>query len=138
MRHLLLRGVAPRFAPRRTLSTLPCPILSGQSATLKHQDELPKLPVTPLDDICANYLSALGPHLDAAQRAATTAAVAEFQAQGGAGPALHAALLEYDAGVTNYQEDFYADIYLSAACSNCSLNPAFVLEHKQNSFVLFP
>lgn len=61
--------------------------------TFAFQEELPKLPIPPLEDTCRRYLKALEALQDKREHEATKAAVQEFLE--GEGPRIHQKLLEW-------------------------------------------
>ena len=61
--------------------------------TWAHQDQLPKLPIPPLEDTCSRYLTALKGLQDEREHEHTKRAVAEFLH--GDGPHAQAKLTEY-------------------------------------------
>ncbi|MBB6380721.1 carnitine O-acetyltransferase [Pseudonocardia eucalypti] len=82
--------------------------------TFDHEHQLPRVPLPSLEDNCARFLAWCAPLLTPEQLADTEAAVAEFQAPGGPGPRLHAALAEYDArpDVHSWLDTFWPYRYL--------------------------
>lgn len=61
--------------------------------TFSSQDQLPKLPIPPLEDTCRRYLKALEALQDKHEHEATKAAVEEFL--DGDGPRIHQKLIEW-------------------------------------------
>ena len=96
------------------------------SPLLARQDSLPKMPISPLEELCEKYLATVLPLLDPHQQAATKTAVATFL-ESEEGKHLWDVLQQYDAKEVNYMEHFYREIYTSYDGSNHSLNPNFTL-----------
>jgi carnitine O-acetyltransferase len=73
--------------------------------TLSYQENLPKLPIPPLEDTCKRYLRALEALQDEKEHEATKAAVKEFLHTDG--PQLHEMLQEYAQDKDSYIEEFW-------------------------------
>jgi carnitine O-acetyltransferase len=97
---------------------------------LRHQRELPHLPVPDLEETCTLYLELARPLLGGRDYARTLRAVAEFVEPGGAGERLQARLLEWSrsSAPDNWLEPFWDDWYL---CDDTPLvvnvSPGFAL-----------
>ena len=80
--------------------------------TFGNEDQMPRVPMPALADTCELFLEWCTPLLTPDERAATAAAVAEFQT--GPGPTLHAALEAYDRseGVHSWLDTFWPYRYL--------------------------
>ncbi|THH28350.1 hypothetical protein EUX98_g5849 [Antrodiella citrinella] len=97
------------------------------SRTFARQDELPKLPVPPLEDTCNRYLQALEGLQDAKDHEQTRKVVHEFLE--GDGPRIQEKLKAWAADKASYIEDFWYESYLSHSDPVVlALNPFFVLE----------
>ncbi|ABD10445.1 hypothetical protein ThrDRAFT_03021 [Frankia casuarinae] len=84
------------------------------TGTFANDDLLPRVPLPTLAESCERFLAWSAPLLTPAEQATTEAAVAAFQAPGGPGPTLHAALERYDAteGVHSWLDGFWDSRYL--------------------------
>jgi carnitine O-acetyltransferase len=84
------------------------------TGTFDNEDSLPRVPLPGLAESCARFLEWCAPLLTAEQLAATEAAVADFLAPDGPGPALHAQLAAFDAseGVHSWLDEFWPARYL--------------------------
>ncbi|KAH7925138.1 carnitine acetyl transferase [Leucogyrophana mollusca] len=112
-------------APTTTFSRSPPP-----SQTLANQRTLPKLPIPPLEDTCARYLTALRGLQDDDEHEATKRAVAAFLEEGGEGKKLQERLKAWASERDSYIEDFWYESYLSHSDPVVlALNPFFVLEN---------
>jgi len=93
---------------------------------LGKQASLLKMPITPLESVCAKYLATTLPLLDSEEeKAAATKSVDDFLS--GDGPELFKLMAQYDEENDNFMEHFYREIYTGYKGSNYSLNPNFVL-----------
>jgi carnitine O-acetyltransferase len=72
--------------------------------TYAHQDELPKLPIPPLEQSCEKYLTVLKPLQSAREHSETRHAVNEFLRN--EGPELNEKLKKYAEAQTSYIEQF--------------------------------
>ncbi|CAB4382829.1 acyltransferase ChoActase/COT/CPT [Rhizophagus irregularis] len=100
---------------------------SHNKKTFKHQDNLPKLPVPPLEDAIKRYLSAVKPLQREKDHKQTIAATQEFLEK--EGPQLQEKLIDYAKDKPSYIEEFWDDSYLSYTDPVVlNLNPFFVLE----------
>jgi carnitine O-acetyltransferase len=72
--------------------------------TYAHQDDLPKLPIPPLEASCEKYLTALKPLQSAREHAETRHAVQAFLRN--EGPELNEKLKKYAEARTSYIEQF--------------------------------
>lgn len=109
-----------------------CPLMERQdSETMKNQETMQKMPIPTLAEVCEMYIATCTPLLSAAELEGTKKCLESFQAK--EGPALYEKLKAYDEGEVCWVEKDYQNIYLSADCSNYSLNPSFVLEQKHDS-----
>ncbi|KAK7692110.1 hypothetical protein QCA50_003729 [Cerrena zonata] len=98
------------------------------SRTFARQDELPKLPIPPLEDTCKKYLRALEGLQDPETHEATKKAVEEFL--NGEGPRIQERLKQWAENKASYIEDFWYESYLSHSDPVVlALNPFFVLEN---------
>jgi carnitine O-acetyltransferase len=115
-------------APEPTRPPAPEPSAVG---TFDLEDSLPRVPLPSLEDSCARFLAWCAPLLTPAELAETEAAVERFRAPDGPGPALHAALVRYEAseGVHSWLDEFWLDRYLGRR-DRIALNA--------NYFFLFP
>ncbi|KAI0253487.1 acyltransferase ChoActase/COT/CPT [Lactifluus subvellereus] len=103
-------------------STLP------PTGTWAHQDQLPKLPIPPLEDTCRRYLTALKGLQDEREHEFTKRAVAAFLH--GDGPRVQEMLIEYAKSKDSYIEEFWYESYLQHSDPVVlALNPFFVLEN---------
>ena len=99
------------------------------STTYSRQDELPRLPIPKLDDTCDRFLEYAKPLVSDTEFDEATRLVEELRH--GEGPALQAALEEYDRadGRHSYIEDFWTAAYLDPVDPVVlNVNPFFVLE----------
>ncbi|TCD66328.1 hypothetical protein EIP91_001477 [Steccherinum ochraceum] len=99
------------------------------SRTFARQDELPKLPIPPLEETTARYLKALEGLQDPKDHEETKRAVQEFLE--GEGPRVQEKLKEWaaDTDKASYIEEFWYESYLSHSDPVVlALNPFFVLE----------
>ncbi|KAK4031258.1 acyltransferase ChoActase/COT/CPT, partial [Parachaetomium inaequale] len=95
--------------------------------TYAHQDDLPKLPIPPLEVSCEKYLTALKPLQSAREHAETRHAVQAFLRN--EGPELNEKLKKYAEARTSYIEQFWYDSYLNFDNPVVlNLNPFFLLE----------
>ena len=95
--------------------------------TFAGQEKLPKMPIPPLEDTCARFVTTVTPLLSEAELEGTRKTVAGFLAS--EGPKLQKALLDYAADKDSYIEDFWHDAYLTGEGSLVlNINPYFVLE----------
>src|SRR5512139_3740259 len=96
------------------MTTNPEPNPEPSARTFGNEDHLPRVPLPDLQDTCDRFLEWCAPVLTDAELAETRAAVAEFRRADGAGPRLHAALAEYDAGegVHSWLDTFWPARYL--------------------------
>ena len=108
-------------------STVSDPVsVKRMEGTLRHQDELPKMPIPALKATMDRYLDCCLPLLETQQeKDATTTAVSNFLTDDG--PSLYQRLVNYDKAETNYVETFYREIFTGATYSSYSINPNFVL-----------
>ncbi|BGP20849.1 hypothetical protein JCM10213_008115 [Rhodosporidiobolus nylandii] len=98
-----------------------------EGKTFAHQDQLPKLPIPPLEDTMGKYLRALEGLQSPADHARTTRVVESFLAN--EGPELHERLKDYADSRDSYIEEWWSESYLSHQESVVlSLNPFFILE----------
>ncbi|KAF9446565.1 acyltransferase ChoActase/COT/CPT [Macrolepiota fuliginosa MF-IS2] len=96
--------------------------------TLAFQDQLPKLPIPPLEDTCKRYLKALEALQDKREHETTKAAVQEFLETDG--PRIHQKLIEWAKDKASFIEEFWYESYLSHSDPVVlALNPFFVLEN---------
>lgn len=99
--------------------------------TFARQDQLPKLPVPPLEETCKRYLRALQALQDEKEHELTKQAVKEFLE--GEGPIIQAKLKEWAKNKASYIEEFWYESYLSHTDPVVlALNPFFVLENDPN------
>ncbi|GAA6063319.1 hypothetical protein JCM10212_005487 [Sporobolomyces blumeae] len=95
--------------------------------TFAGQDQLPKLPIPPLEETMSRYLRALEALQTPAEHAHTKHVVDDFLKN--EGPELHQKLKEYASSRASYIEEWWTESYLSHAESVVlSLNPFFILE----------
>ncbi|GAA6035441.1 hypothetical protein JCM8097_000256 [Rhodosporidiobolus ruineniae] len=95
--------------------------------TFAGQEQLPKLPIPPLEDTMKRYLRALEGLQTSSEHAKTQAVVTEFL--NNEGPELHQRLKDYAASRASYIEEWWTESYLSHSDSVVlSLNPFFILE----------
>ncbi|GAA5851677.1 hypothetical protein JCM5353_007307 [Sporobolomyces roseus] len=95
--------------------------------TFAGQDELPKLPVPPLEETMKKYVKALEGLQTPSEHSHTKHVVEAFLKK--EGPELHQKLKEYAATKASYIEEWWTESYLSYAESVVlSLNPFFILE----------
>jgi carnitine O-acetyltransferase len=87
---------------------------SAGTPTFALEDELPRVPLPTLKESCERFLTWCAPLLDADERAATEAEVADFMRPGGWGRVLQSALEEYDSseGVHSWLDTFWPRRYL--------------------------
>lgn len=98
-----------------------------ETVTFRHQGELPKLPIPPLEDTCGRYLEYVAALQSAEELALTKARVAQFLKEDG--PRLQQKLLAYDQDKKSFIEDFWYEAYLNHRSSVVlNVNPFFVLE----------
>lgn len=88
--------------------------MTSATGTFGHEDTLPRVPLPTLEQSCDRFLEWCAPLLTADELARTEKAVARFREESGPGPALHAALAEYDAtpGVHSWVDTFWRRRYL--------------------------
>ncbi|KAI0784638.1 acyltransferase ChoActase/COT/CPT [Abortiporus biennis] len=99
-----------------------------KSRTFARQDELPKLPIPPLEETLQRYLRALEGLQDPKDHEETKQAVEEFLQ--GEGPRVQERLKAWAANKDSYIEDFWYESYLSHSDPVVlALNPFFVLEN---------
>ncbi|KAJ8489499.1 hypothetical protein ONZ51_g2896 [Trametes cubensis] len=99
-----------------------------ESRTFSRQNELPKLPIPPLEDTCRRYLTALEGLQDPREHAETRRAVEDFLHNDG--PRVQEKLREYAMDKASYIEEFWYESYLSHSDPVVlALNPFFVLEN---------
>ncbi|QJY46151.1 choline/carnitine O-acyltransferase [Pseudonocardia broussonetiae] len=82
--------------------------------TFAHEDQLPRVPLPPLEETAERFLAWSAPLLSEQERAATAAAVAALLAPDSPAHALHADLVAHDArpDVASWLDDFWRDRYL--------------------------
>lgn len=80
------------------------PYESGPGITFAHQDDLPKLPIADLADVCRKYLAAVKPLQTRREHADTLAAVRHFLSTDG--PELQDRLRKYANDKSSYIEQF--------------------------------
>jgi carnitine O-acetyltransferase len=98
-----------------------------ETVTFRHQGELPKLPIPPLEDTCERYLEYIAALQSPEELALSKARVAQFLTEDG--PRLQHKLLEYDQDKKSFIEDFWYEAYLNHRSSVVlNVNPFFVLE----------
>jgi carnitine O-acetyltransferase len=87
---------------------------SAGTPTFALEDELPRVPLPTLKESCERFLTWCAPLLDADERAATEAEVADFLRTGGWGRVLQSALEEYNSseGVHSWLDTFWPQRYL--------------------------
>lgn len=99
--------------------------------TFAKQDQLPKLPIPPLEDTCKRYLRALEALQDAKEHEITKQAVKDFLDNDG--PIIQEKLKEWAKDRASYIEEFWYESYLSHTDPVVlALNPFFVLENDPN------
>ncbi|KAH9859123.1 acyltransferase ChoActase/COT/CPT [Lenzites betulinus] len=99
-----------------------------ESRTFARQNELPNLPIPPLEDSLNRYLTALEGLQDPREHAETRRAVEEFLHNDG--PRIQQKLREYAKDKASYIEEFWYESYLSHSDPVVlALNPFFVLEN---------
>ncbi|GBE80432.1 Putative mitochondrial carnitine O-acetyltransferase [Sparassis crispa] len=99
-----------------------------ESRTFARQDELPKLPIPPLEDSCRRYLAALEGLQEPREHLETKRAVEAFLR--GDGPRIQDRLRAYAKDKASYIEEFWYESYLSHSDPVVlALNPFFVLEN---------
>ncbi|TBU24489.1 acyltransferase ChoActase/COT/CPT [Dichomitus squalens] len=99
-----------------------------ESRTFARQEELPKLPIPPLEDTCKRYLRALEGLQDPKEHEETKRAVEEFLKHDG--PRAQERLKQYARDKASYIEEFWYESYLSHSDPVVlALNPFFVLEN---------
>ncbi|KAI0762152.1 acyltransferase ChoActase/COT/CPT [Trametes elegans] len=99
-----------------------------EARTFTHQDELPKLPIPPLEETCRRYLTALQGLQDPREHEETRRAVEDFLQHDG--PRVQEKLREYAKDKASYIEEFWYESYLSHSDPVVlALNPFFVLEN---------
>ena len=113
----------PRFTTyRRSDDTSDPP-----NRALTHQDQLPKLPIPPLEETCNRYLRALVALQDDKEHETTKAAVHEFLITDG--PKLQEILKEYASDkqrcVSNFLLPFFRLLNLQAISKSSGMNPTF-------------
>ncbi|PCH35943.1 acyltransferase ChoActase/COT/CPT [Wolfiporia cocos MD-104 SS10] len=102
--------------------------LIGSSRTFARQNELPRLPIPPLEDTCRRYLAALEGLQDAKEHERTRRAVEDFLQNDG--PMWQERLEKYAEDKASYIEEFWYESYLSHSDPVVlALNPFFVLEN---------
>ena len=118
---LIVSASRQRLAP--CLSTVSDPVFSKRmEVTLRHQDELPKMPIPALRATMDRYLDCYSPLLEIQQeKDATTTAVSNFLTDDG--PNLYEKLVNYDKSETNYVETFQREIFTGDRYSSYSINP---------------
>ncbi|GAA5932519.1 hypothetical protein JCM1841_000236 [Sporobolomyces salmonicolor] len=99
----------------------------AKGKTFAGQDDLPKLPIPPLEETMKRYLRALEGLQSPAEHATTKQVVDNFLKK--EGPELHGRLIEYASTRASYIEEWWTESYLSHSDSLVlSLNPFFILE----------
>lgn len=90
-------------------------------------DQLPKLPIPPLEDTCARYLKVLEALQTPAEHQRTKSVVERFLKNEGS--SLHDRLRQYASTRASYIEEFWYESYLQHSDSVVlNLNPFFILE----------
>lgn len=96
--------------------------------TYEFQSTLQKLPIPPLEETCANYLSVLKPLQTEREHEKTIQAVESFL-KSGSGKSLDSELRKYSETRNSYIEQFWYDSYLTYDSPVVlNLNPFFLLE----------
>ncbi|GAA5872876.1 hypothetical protein JCM1840_005875 [Sporobolomyces johnsonii] len=99
----------------------------AKGKTFAGQDDLPKLPIPPLEETMKRYLRALEGLQSPAEHATTKQVVDNFLKK--EGPELHGRLIDYASTRASYIEEWWTESYLSHSDSLVlSLNPFFILE----------
>ncbi|CAG8475618.1 4898_t:CDS:2 [Cetraspora pellucida] len=100
--------------------------------TFQYQDNLPKLPIPPLEDTLRRFLSAVKPLQREKDHLQTITAVEQFLQN--EGPKLQEKLQSYATDKSSYIEEFWYDSYLNYSDPVVlNLNPFFVLADDLNS-----
>ncbi|GAA5978687.1 hypothetical protein JCM5350_002482 [Sporobolomyces pararoseus] len=95
--------------------------------TFAGQDQLPKLPIPPLEETMSKYVKALEALQTPSEHSHTKRVVQDFLKH--EGPQLHQKLKDYAANRASYIEEWWTESYLSHSESVVlSLNPFFILE----------
>ncbi|GAA5913434.1 choline/carnitine O-acyltransferase [Sporobolomyces salmoneus] len=95
--------------------------------TFAGQDQLPKLPIPPLEETMTKYVKALEALQSPSEHAHTKRVVQGFLKN--EGPLLHQKLKDYASNRASYIEEWWTESYLSHSESVVlSLNPFFILE----------
>ncbi|KAF9653617.1 acyltransferase ChoActase/COT/CPT [Thelephora ganbajun] len=111
--------------------TQPPDIINTNTKTFEASENLPTLPIPPLEDTCRRYLRALEGLQEPDEHVRTKKAVEEFL--NGDGPQIQARLKSWAANKASYIEDFWYESYLSHTDPVVlALNPFFVLEQVPN------
>ncbi|GEQ71190.1 hypothetical protein JCM33374_g4871 [Metschnikowia sp. JCM 33374] len=82
---------------------------SGKPDLFKYQAQLPHLPVPPLAETCAKYITSVEPYLSDKQLLSTKAIVAEFSRPGGQGEVLQKRLQAFAHGKDNWLSEYWDD-----------------------------